>query len=77
MSHAGELRLVVADDHPIWRTGIRADLGENFHVVGDAGDASETIALVEQTKPDLVLCDLQMPNGGGLAVPFAHPRWHP
>jgi DNA-binding NarL/FixJ family response regulator len=59
---------VVADDHPIWRSGIRADLGENFHVVGDAGDAPETIALVEKVKPDLVLCDLQMPDGGGIAV---------
>jgi DNA-binding NarL/FixJ family response regulator len=60
--------VVVADDHPIWRSGIRADLGENFHVVGDAGDAPETIALVEKVKPDLVLCDLQMPKGGGIAV---------
>ncbi len=68
MSRLQPVRVVVADDHPIWRTGIRADLGENFHGVGDAGDAPETIALVEPTKPDLVLCDLQMPNGGGIAV---------
>jgi DNA-binding NarL/FixJ family response regulator len=62
------VRVVVADDHPIWRSGIRADLGENFHVVGDAGDAPEAIALVQKLRPDLVLCDLQMPKGGGLAV---------
>jgi DNA-binding NarL/FixJ family response regulator len=59
---------VVADDHPIWRSGIRADLGENFHVVGDAGDATEAVAVIEKTKPDLVICDLQMPKGGGIAV---------
>jgi len=68
VSRLQPVRVVVADDHPIWRSGIRADLGENFHVIGDAGDAPETIALVEKLKPDLVLCDLQMPNGGGLAV---------
>lgn len=68
MSRLQPVRVVVADDHPIWRSGIRADLGENFHVVGDAGDAPETIALVEKVKPDLVLCDLQMPKGGGIAV---------
>ena len=68
MTRFQPVRVVVADDHPIWRSGIRADLGENFHVIGDAGDAPETIALVEKLSPDLVLCDLQMPNGGGLAV---------
>ncbi len=68
MTRLQPVRVVVADDHPIWRSGIRADLGENFHVVGDAGDAPETIALVEKVKPDLVLCDLQMPKGGGIAV---------
>jgi DNA-binding NarL/FixJ family response regulator len=68
MSRLQPVRVVVADDHPIWRSGIRADLGENFHVVGDAGDAPETIAVVEKVKPDLVICDLQMPKGGGLAV---------
>ncbi len=68
MSRLQPVRVVVADDHPIWRSGIRADLGENFHVVGDAGDAPETIAVVEKVKPDLVLCDLQMPKGGGIAV---------
>ena len=68
MNRLQPVRVVVADDHPIWRSGIRADLGENFHVVGDAGDAAETIAVVAKVKPDLVLCDLQMPKGGGIAV---------
>jgi DNA-binding NarL/FixJ family response regulator len=68
MTRFQPVRVIVADDHPIWRSGIRADLGENFHVIGDAGDAPETIALVEKLSPDLVVCDLQMPKGGGLAV---------
>jgi DNA-binding NarL/FixJ family response regulator len=59
---------VVADDHPIWRSGIRADLGENFTVVGEAGDAAEAIEVIRATRPDLVLSDLHMPGGGGVAV---------
>lgn len=60
--------VVLADDHPIWRSGVRADLGDNFRVVGEAGDADEAIEVIRATTPDLVICDLQMPNGGGLKV---------
>lgn len=60
--------VVLADDHPIWRTGVRADLGENFHVVGEAGDAKEAVEIITKTKPDVVICDLNMPHGGGLKV---------
>lgn len=62
------VRVVVADDHPIWRSGLRADLGSNFHVIGEAGDADEAIEAVRSTQPDLVVCDLHMPGGGGLKV---------
>ncbi|HMG44077.1 MAG TPA: response regulator transcription factor [Acidimicrobiales bacterium] len=62
------VRVVVADDHPIWRAGLKADLGSNFHVIGEAGDADEAIAVIKSTKPDLVVCDLNMPGGGGLKV---------
>jgi DNA-binding NarL/FixJ family response regulator len=62
------VHVVIADDHPIWRSGVRADLGENFTVVGEAGDADEAIDVITSTGPDLVLCDLHMPNGGGLKV---------
>jgi DNA-binding NarL/FixJ family response regulator len=62
------VRVVIADDHDIWRSGLRADLGENFTVVGEAADATEAIKVIEATSPDLVLTDLHMPNGGGLAV---------
>ncbi len=62
------VRVVIADDHPIWRSGVRADLGDNFTVVGEAGDADEAIEVITSTRPDLVLCDLHMPNGGGLKV---------
>ena len=62
------VRVVIADDHQIWRSGVRSDLGENFHVIGEAGDADEAIEVIRRTKPDLVICDLNMPNGGGIKV---------
>lgn len=68
MGSLAAVRVVLADDHPIWRSGVRADLGENFRVVGEAGDADEAIALIKRAKPDLVVCDLHMPNGGGIKV---------
>ncbi len=68
MNQLEPVRVVLADDHPIWRTGVRADLGDNFRVVAEAGDAREAIEAIRKHRPDLVVCDLQMPNGGGLAV---------
>lgn len=62
------VRIVLADDHPVWRDGVRADLGEGFEVVAEAGTADEAIAAVREHRPDLVVCDLQMPGGGGLKV---------
>ncbi len=60
--------VVLADDHAIWRDGVRADLGEEFRVVGEAADAPEAIEVIRHHHPDLVVCDLAMPGGGGLAV---------
>ncbi len=62
------VRVVVADDHPIWRSGIRTDLGEHFAVVAEASDAAGTIDAARRERPDLVLTDLNMPGGGGMAV---------
>lgn len=62
------IRVVLADDHPIWRDGVRADLGDEFEVVGEASDAPGTIEVVRATLPDLVVCDLNMPGGGGRRV---------
>ncbi|CAN5730204.1 response regulator transcription factor [soil metagenome] len=68
MAELRALRVVVADDHQIWRSGLRADLGENFAVVGEAGTATEAIEAIRREKPDLVVCDLHMPEGGGTKV---------
>jgi DNA-binding NarL/FixJ family response regulator len=60
--------VVLADDHPVWRDGVRADLGDDFKVVGEAGGAKEAIKVIRATRPDLAVCDLNMPDGGGIAV---------
>jgi DNA-binding NarL/FixJ family response regulator len=60
--------VVLADDHPIWRTGVASDLGDGFRVVGEAADADEAIAQIRAHHPDLVVCDLHMPGGGGIKV---------
>lgn len=62
------VKVVVADDHAIWRTGMKADLGEAFWVLADAADAQEAIDAVHKHKPDVVAADLRMPNGGGIRV---------
>ena len=64
----GRIRVVLADDHPIWRDGVAADLGDGFEVVGTAGTAAEAVAVIRAQRPDLVVCDLTMPDGGGLKV---------
>lgn len=61
-------RLVIADDHAIWRSGLRADLGEKFTVVGEAADGAEAIDVIRRERPDLALVDLHMDRGGGMAV---------
>lgn len=61
-------RVVLADDHPIWRDGLKADLGSRFEVVAEASDAEGAIEAIREHEPDLVVCDLRMPGGGGLEV---------
>ena len=59
-----DITVVLADDHEIWRNGVRADLGDGFEVVGEAGTAEDAIAVIRTTRPGLVVCDLHMPGGG-------------
>ena len=62
------IRVVLADDHAIVRAGVKGELGDRFLVVGEADDAEGAIDVVNARKPDLVISDLHMPRGGGLAV---------
>jgi DNA-binding NarL/FixJ family response regulator len=64
------IRIVVADDHPVVRDGVRGMLERDSRmaVVGEAGDGREAVALVRATNPDLVLMDLRMPGGDGVSA---------
>lgn len=62
------IRTVLADDHELVRSGVRAELDDRFEVVGEADDADGAIDVIIARQPDLVICDLHMPRGGGLAV---------
>ncbi len=61
------VRVVVVDDHPMWRDGVRADLERDgrFLVVAEAGDVAGAVRVVTAHRPDLVLMDLNLPGGSG------------
>jgi DNA-binding NarL/FixJ family response regulator len=58
----------LVDDHAMFRSGVRAELGESVELVGEAGSVAEAIAGIRAARPDVVLLDVHMPDGGGLAV---------
>lgn len=62
------IRTVLADDHELVRSGLRTELADDFDIVGEADDADGAIDVIAARQPDLVVCDLHMPRGGGLAV---------
>jgi DNA-binding NarL/FixJ family response regulator len=61
-------RVVLVDDHRLFRSGVQAELGERVDVVGEAEDAPTAITVVRATVPDVVLLDVHLPGGGGRAV---------
>ncbi len=64
------VRIVLADDHPVVRGGLRALIGtiDGLEVVGEAADGDRAVRMAQTLRPDVVLMDLRMPGTGGLAA---------
>jgi len=60
--------VVIVDDHRIFRSGVRAELGEMVEVLGEAETVEEAVRAVNELEPDVVLLDVHMPGGGGVEV---------
>ena len=65
------IRVVLVDDHGLFRAGVRAELEGRVDVIGEAADATSAIAVITHLKPDVVLLDVHMPGGAGALVPPA------
>ncbi|WIM71392.1 response regulator transcription factor [Corynebacterium suedekumii] len=62
------VKVFLVDDHSVFRSGVRAELDGKVDIVGDAGSVRDAIAGIDATVPDVVLLDVHMPDGGGIAV---------
>ncbi|ADB53962.1 response regulator [Conexibacter woesei] len=65
---SGRPIVVIVDDHHLFRAGVRAELAAACDVVGEAASPAEAIAVIGAVSPDVVLLDVHLPDGGGLAV---------
>jgi DNA-binding NarL/FixJ family response regulator len=62
------IRVVVVDDHAMFRTGVKAELASAVDVVGEAADVDAAVAVITEAAPDVVLLDVHLPGGGGTEV---------
>ncbi len=67
-SGASNPRVVLVDDHELFRAGVRSELDGLVDVVGDAATVDEAVAMIGALEPNVVLLDVHMPDGGGLEV---------
>jgi DNA-binding NarL/FixJ family response regulator len=63
-----EPRVLIVDDHQLFRAGVRAELEPLLEIAGEASGVEEAVTAIEQHAPDVVLLDVHMPNGGGIEV---------
>jgi DNA-binding NarL/FixJ family response regulator len=75
--HADKPRVFIVDDHALFRSGVRSELGDGVDVVGEAEDVEPAIAGIAECLPDVVLLDVHLPGGGGQAVVTALKATHP
>ena len=77
MSGLGRPRVVLVDDHALFRAGVRAELRDAVDVVGEADDVEAAIAVVGERRPKVVLLDVHLPSCSGAAVVEAVRATHP
>ena len=63
-----DVRVFLVDDHQLFLSGVRSELGSNFEIVGEAGDPESAVPAILEARPDIVLLDVHIPGGGGLTV---------
>lgn len=68
MSDERRLRVFLVDDHAVFRSGVRAELGDAVELVGEADEVDAAVELISERVPDVVLLDVHLPGGGGQAV---------
>lgn len=74
---ADRIRVAVVDDHEMFRAGVIATLRDSFDIVGQAADVPGSVAMIAQTKPQVVLLDVHVPGGEGGGVPRSLPSHAP
>ena len=61
-------RVLIVDDHQLFRSGVRAELERHLEITGEAGTVDEAVSAIEGDHPEVVLLDVHMPHGGGVEV---------
>ena len=61
-------RVVLVDDHELFRAGVRGEIATSVDIVGEAGTVAEAVPLIRELDPEVVLLDVHLPDGGGEAV---------
>lgn len=64
----GAVSVVLVDDHRLFRSGVRAEIGDRVSIVGEAETVAEAVEVIRRTGPQVVLLDVHLPDGGGVAV---------
>jgi DNA-binding NarL/FixJ family response regulator len=62
------IKVMIVDDHRLFRSGVRAELGDSIEVIGEADDVDSAVSAIASLQPDVVLLDVHMPGGGGQEV---------
>jgi len=63
-----EPRVAIVDDHALFRAGVRSELQQHLEIAGEAATVDDAVALIAAERPDVVLLDVHMPDGGGVEV---------